>query len=234
MKLIRHTPNLFRLVRIMPVNCYLVREDDGFTLVDTSIPGRAAQIIAAVRTLDAPVRRIVLTHAHGDHVGSLDAICASLPGVEVIIGSREARLMAQDLSLDADEPQIKLRGGFPVLTTKPTRIVEHGDRVGSLQAVFSPGHTPGHMAFLDTRDGTLLAGDAWQTGAGVAVPIASLFPFVFPMPALFSWARPMTLASAIKLRDLNPTSLATGHGPVISSPRAAMNRAIERAKRIVG
>src|SRR5207237_1662572 len=100
MKIIRHSPNLFRLVRIMPINCFLVREDDGFTLVDTNIPGRAQQIIAAARTLNLPIRRILLTHAHQDHVGSLDALASQLPEAEVLIGSREARLLAGDLSLD--------------------------------------------------------------------------------------------------------------------------------------
>ena len=40
MKVIRHSENLFRLVRIMPVNSFFVREQDGLTLVDANIPGR--------------------------------------------------------------------------------------------------------------------------------------------------------------------------------------------------
>jgi len=36
-----------------PVNCYLVREDDGLTLIDTGISGSAPAILAAARPLRA-------------------------------------------------------------------------------------------------------------------------------------------------------------------------------------
>ena len=55
---------LTRFPRIFPVNCFLVREDDGLTLIDTGIPGNAPAILAAAGALGQPIRRIVLTHAH--------------------------------------------------------------------------------------------------------------------------------------------------------------------------
>jgi glyoxylase-like metal-dependent hydrolase (beta-lactamase superfamily II) len=54
--------------------------------------------------------RIALTHAHGDHIGSLDKLAAALPGVEVLITARDARMLAKDKALDPGEPQVKLRG----------------------------------------------------------------------------------------------------------------------------
>ena len=44
MKLIREMPDLLRLVGFAPINSYFVREDDGLTLVDTNLPGRATKI----------------------------------------------------------------------------------------------------------------------------------------------------------------------------------------------
>src|SRR3989442_1781204 len=123
------TTQLTRFPRIFPVNCYLVREDDGFTLVDTAISGSAPAIIAAARMLGAPITRIALTHAHGDHVGSLDALHTLLPEAAVLIGARDARFLRGDMRLDPDEPQDKLRGGFPRCTTRPTRELRPGDRV---------------------------------------------------------------------------------------------------------
>jgi glyoxylase-like metal-dependent hydrolase (beta-lactamase superfamily II) len=38
-----------------------------------------------------------------------------------------------------------------------------GDRVGSLEVVPSPGHSPGHVSFLDARDRTLIAGDTYAS-----------------------------------------------------------------------
>src|SRR5207249_732069 len=106
----------------------------------------------------APIRRILLTHAHVDHVGSLDALVSQSPRVEFAIGQRESRLLRKDFSLDPGEAGKRLVG-FPGVKSQPTLLLNDGDRVGSLQAIFSPGHTPGHFAFLDVRDGSLIAGD---------------------------------------------------------------------------
>ena len=146
MKLIREMPGLFRLVRFAPVNSYFVREDDGLTLVDANLPGRAEKIVEKALRMELPIKRIALTHAHMDHVGSLDAICQLVPSAEVFIGARESRLMEQDFSLDPDEPKTKLRGRFPVVKTRPS-LLDPGDHVGSLRVLATPGHTPGHVSF---------------------------------------------------------------------------------------
>ena len=169
MKTTRHTPHLVRLTRLGAVNAYLVVEDDGLTLVDTMIPRSQDAILAAARDLGAPIVRIALTHAHGDHVGSLDALASALPQAEVSISARDARLMAGDRGLDPDEPQSRLRGGSPTIATRPGRTLRAGDRVGSLEVVAAPGHTPGHVAFLDTRDRSLIAGDVFTSYGKVAV-----------------------------------------------------------------
>ena len=219
---------LARYPRVFPVNCYFIREDDGLTLVDTGLPGSATTILDAARGLGPPIRRIVLTHAHSDHLGSLDALHQLLPEAEVLISTRDARFLAGDMSLNADEPQAKLRGGYQTVTTRPSRTVEHDDRIGSLQVVRTPGHTPGHIALRDLRDGTLIAGDAFQTQAGVAV--AGTLRLLFPFPALATWHRPTALASAQHLLALKPTRLVVGHGDMLENPLEAMERAITIAQ----
>jgi len=83
------------------------------------------------------------------------------------------------------------------------------------------------MSFLDVRDGSLIAGDAFTTQMGVIV--AGVFKLYFPFPSLFSWNREVAAASARKLRTLKPERLAVGHGRTIESPLAAMDQAIELA-----
>lgn len=216
---------------IFPINTYLVREEDGFTLVDTGLATTGPKIIAAVRTLGLPIARIALTHAHGDHVGGLDVVHAAFPAATVAISERDARPLAGDLSHDPDEPQAKLRGQFVKRETQPTCTFHTGDRLGSLAVIAAPGHTPGQVAFLDTRDGTLIAADAFQTRGGIAVSgiVRPLFPFV----AMGTWHMPTALETARRLRDLNPARLAVGHGPVLTDPITAMDAAIAVAERKV-
>src|SRR4051812_19718053 len=109
MKTPRHTPNLVRLTRLGAVNAFFVVEDDGLTLVDTLIPKSQDAILAAARDLNLPIVRIALTHAHGDHVGSVDALAAALPNAGLAVSARDARFLAGDKSLDPGEPQSKLR-----------------------------------------------------------------------------------------------------------------------------
>lgn len=216
-----------RISRLGFVNCYLVDEDDGLTVIDTMIARSGKRILAAARSRGRPIVRILLTHAHGDHIGSLDELHAALPEAEVVISARDARLLATDMSLDPGEPDAKLRGSYPGAETSPDREIAAGDRVGSLEAVAAPGHTPGQLAFLDRRDGTLYCGDAFSTLGGVATT-ARPNPR-FPLPGLATWHRPTAIASARALRALDPEALAPGHGKVVQNPGPQMERAIEQA-----
>jgi glyoxylase-like metal-dependent hydrolase (beta-lactamase superfamily II) len=99
--------------------------------------------------------------------------------------------------------------------------------VGSLEVVAAPGHTPGHVAFLDTRDRTLYCGDAYTTLGGMAT-CAKVNP-LFALPALATWHRPTALETARALRALDPARLATGHGRIAEDPGSAMDRAIAKA-----
>jgi glyoxylase-like metal-dependent hydrolase (beta-lactamase superfamily II) len=215
-----------RISRLGFANAYLVEEEDGLTLVDALLPGTQKRILAAAAKLGRPIVRIALTHAHGDHIGALDRLAEALPGVEVLISERDARLLAKDKTLDPGEPQAKLRGGYPGARTRPTRTIAAGERVGSLEVHAAPGHTPGQVAFLDPRDGTLYCADTYSTLGGVATT-AKPNPR-FPLPALATWHRPTALETARAMRALDPARLAPGHGKVVEAPGAAMDRAIAR------
>ncbi|MDQ8733131.1 MBL fold metallo-hydrolase [Paenibacillus sp. LHD-38] len=218
------------LPKVFPVNCYLVEEENSLTLVDAALPNNVKAILQAAEKLGKPITRIILTHAHDDHIGALDGLKELLPGVQVFISKRDAKLLQGDRSLEPGEPSGPIRGGVPKkVLTKPDVLLQDGDRVGSLLAVASPGHTPGSMAFLDTRNDILIVGDAFQTRAGVAV--SGQLKLLFPFPAMATWDKQTSLESARRLRDLKPTLLAAGHGNMINQPKHWMEKAISEAER---
>jgi glyoxylase-like metal-dependent hydrolase (beta-lactamase superfamily II) len=214
------TGNLTQLTQFHFVNAYLVREDDGLTLVDTTM-GKAADAILAAA--GGALRRIALTHGHGDHVGALDALRERLgDSVEVLMPELDARIHAGEQVVEGKVP-----GSWPKLSTQPDVRLTEGDRVGSLEVVAAPGHTPGHVAFLDTRDRALIAGDVFTTYGSAQV--TNHFYWRFPFAAMATWDKRVDAESARRLRALEPTLLVVGHGPAVRSPLAAMDAALARA-----
>jgi len=161
------------------INAYLIEDEDGYTLVDRG--WKAADVFAALHEALIrcgialhDVRRLLITHAHFDHYG--------LAGTLRRAGLRElglhrfdwafARLLLSNpLAADRAADDWIARNGLRVEEpfddthqrlnelTEPTRLLEDGDRVGRLRAVWTPGHTPGHLCFVDVRSGKMLTGD---------------------------------------------------------------------------
>ena len=187
--------------------------------------GGADDLLTAAEKAGAPIRRIALTHGHSDHVGCLDALKQRLgDSVEVLMPELDSRILAGEHVVDG-----KLKGSWPKkLTTVPDVLISGGERIGSLEVIPSPGHTPGHVAFLDTRDRSLIAGDVFTNYGRTSV--TNHFYWRFPLATPGTQDRAMDLESARKLRELDPAILVVGHGPEIRQPGAAMDSAIARSQ----
>ena len=222
--------NLYQLTfmpRLFPVNCYLIEENDGLTLVDAALASSATSILSAARTIGKPITKIVLTHAHSDHIGALDGLKIALPDAEVMLSQMEWNILQNGTKMEADHP---IKGGYPKnIKTKPDRFLREGDFVGSLEVISAPGHSPGMLALFDHRDGALLVGDAFQLRGGIAV--SGDLRWQFPFPAWATWSKEISIQSAKKLADLKPKILAVGHGDLLHEPLTSMNTAILRAEK---
>jgi glyoxylase-like metal-dependent hydrolase (beta-lactamase superfamily II) len=142
----------------------------------------------------------------------------------VLVPDLDARILAGEKVVDG-----KLPGSWPKnVNTVPDVRLTGGERIGSLEVVQSPGHSPGHVSFLDTRDRTLLAGDVYTSYGRVET--TTKFYWRFPLAYFPTWDKAIDLESARALRALDPNMLLVGHGPATSNPGEAMDHAIARAE----
>ncbi|HEV3357548.1 MAG TPA: MBL fold metallo-hydrolase [Pseudonocardiaceae bacterium] len=148
-------------------NAFLVTGDDGLTLVDVGWAAAPKILLGALAEHGhslADLKRIVITHAHPDHVRGLAEFRAHtraevlihaadapwLRAGRVPVGGRSGRIGAV---LDA----VPLMHWRPV---EPDGELVDGEVVGGLRVIHTPGHSPGHVVLLHEDSGTLLVGDA--------------------------------------------------------------------------
>jgi glyoxylase-like metal-dependent hydrolase (beta-lactamase superfamily II) len=140
-----------------------------------------------------------------------------------MISDTDARILAGEWPVAG-----KRRGSWPNVRADFSLLAAE-QRVGNLEVIPTPGHSPGHISLRDTRDGTIIAGDAFTAIGGLAVP--SHLYWRFPLAATATWDRGEAIRSAQVLRALAPSLLVVGHGPATFEPLAAMDAAIHRAER---
>lgn len=197
------------------VNCYLCRDEDGYTLIDAATPRRANEIMSALHAFggaDARLVRIILTHADLDHAGSVAAV-RERTGATVYAGAATARLLAEGRS-PKHMPAVAQFVVDHVMRygrVEPAHVHEIADGdvlpvLGGLRAVAAPGHTPDHFAFYSPSTGILFAGDALNTREGR----------VQPSPPRITADRVAADVSARRLLELQPTLIACGHGAPMS------------------
>ena len=151
------------------VNSFIIDGDEGVTLVDTGLPRRHGAIVEALGAIGRSpddVSAIVVTHSHADHVGGAAAL-ASKSGAAVHAGAADAAAIRGDEP--APPPPVLDRVPFlkPVFRLMPDPLpvgevtVDPSALPSDLTAIPTPGHTPGHTAYLlDRAGGVVFVGDA--------------------------------------------------------------------------
>ncbi len=216
------------LGRIFPINCYVYEEPDSLTVIDIGTSLFCKHLIHLSKKLNKPIKNILFTHPHSDHISGLDDLKKRIPSVMVHLSERDYLLMKGNPSAAAIDG-LQIKGQFAKIDTEPDILITDGMIIGSLHAIATPGHPPGSMSFYNENNGIIIVGDAMQTACGLAV--AGDKRFFFPFPALATWNKELAVDSAIKLSKLKINALAAGHGDLLINPKESILMVIDRAGR---
>jgi glyoxylase-like metal-dependent hydrolase (beta-lactamase superfamily II) len=150
---------------IIPITVWVVVEEDGVTLVDAGISMMSSGILNFIASLNAgPLKRIVLTHGHPDHVGALRKILKNY-SVPVFAHGKELPYLQGELSYRTGK-----KPAAPLVDGDIQTFTESGlgqlQAVGDLTPYFTPGHSPGHVVFYHEKDRVMLAGDLFSSKRG--------------------------------------------------------------------
>jgi len=227
------------------VNVYVLeRSDGGLTLVDAGerTKNSQARLESSLRTLGyrvTDIRDLLVTHVHRDHYG-LASWLRSESGVTVRLGVREASSIAaigrpgwRRWEAQLDEAR---RGGAAAVADLVVReamrdgggewvapdqwivddeILELGGR--TLCAISTPGHTQGHLVFVDDSRQLLFSGDHILPDITSSVGLEAV-PGRSPLQDF--------LASLSKVRRLGVLKVLPAHGPVSPSSHRRVDELI--------
>jgi glyoxylase-like metal-dependent hydrolase (beta-lactamase superfamily II) len=156
---------------------YLV-EDDDLTLVDAGMPINATRVRTAIGGAGyaiGAIDRVLITHYDLDHIGGLARLTPDLDA-PVYLGRRDLDLLGGGY----DPPILHHKGLFHravrAVYRPPAslsyRALVNGERIGGFEAFHTPGHNPGHMAYVhEGLDAAFLGDLVWGEDGGLTIPV---------------------------------------------------------------
>ena len=154
-------------IEIIPVtafqqNCSLIWDDEkNAAIIDPG--GEAEKLIGRIEELGLNLEAILLTHAHLDHVGATEQVKQHF-GVEIWGPQEEDRFLFESL------PEQSQRFGMPTIHAfLPDRWLHEGETIhaggGIFEILHLPGHTPGHIGFIEKQKKAAFTGDVLFQGS---------------------------------------------------------------------
>ncbi len=196
--------------------CYLFEDGDRLTLVDAIFDSDAQQIIDYLWSIGrspSELTDIVLTHSHRSHIGgaatlkrlSKARVWCHPDEVDIIEGKRKgAPIALRPLRPFSLYPIRVMSYLSPPLASHVSCEVdcplEEGDRVGSLEVLHLPGHTPGNLALV------------WKKRAFVVADAILTWPKFGPGWPGFNTDEALYRTSLARLVELGPGIVCVAHG----------------------
>jgi glyoxylase-like metal-dependent hydrolase (beta-lactamase superfamily II) len=209
---------------------FLIEGNDGLTLIDTSLPGSEKRIEKELATKGyqlADVKNILITHAHGDHIGALAAIQAIARNAKTYVHSRDVQVTRGEIPQPLP-PKESLKGidrlmGNGFGASPPARVdveLQEGFALDhilpGLTVIDEPGHSPGQVGFWWPTQRLLISGDLCANLFGRLIR-----PFAAFTPDMKEAAR-----SIRKVSEMNVGTLCPGHGPAFRGDVSGQLRAL--------
>ncbi|WP_046242912.1 MBL fold metallo-hydrolase [Hymenobacter terrenus] len=166
------------------VNCYLINEPHGLTLIDAGYARDKPDIIKAIRRLGkqpANIQQVILTHLHPDHAGGAAGLQQEFEG-PVYAHAADATLIAEGicgrLSVQVTpgfinwclHKAIVLLGPRSITPVGQIRLINDSEVLpilAGLEVIHTPGHSAGHVSLLAEHEQLLFAGDVLVNFGGL-------------------------------------------------------------------
>ena len=143
-------------------NCYLYWNEQTSRGVVIDPGDDAPRILRAIERAAFQPEAILITHGHCDHIAAVSEVKATFD-IPILIGRGEEQMLTSaDLNLSSAI-------GDPVTAPPADRLLDDEELVVfsccALRVLFTPGHSPAEICFLDEREGKLFCGDVLFYGS---------------------------------------------------------------------
>jgi len=159
-------------IRLGVASSYLIKGERGYILVDAGLKNKEGKLLRFLKKkkIDPKeIKLIVITHVHGDHVGSLKAI-KNITNAKILVHEKEKELLKKGESC----PAIPISKFFKMFSSlmpekahryesvEPNIIIEDNfplqDFGFNAKIIHTPGHTKGSISLID-EEGNAFIGD---------------------------------------------------------------------------